>query len=149
MLKNDQQNRSPSPKLDPAAHIECLEFIRAAIASNDRQTALDIKNVLVEVCQNGYADRAAIWRDLTATEQQQFQTLLAPPPLAREFARRIEEAIGYNSPAVASAIQTDLNRALDAGQLTTADVVGVVGDWQFLDFKQLVARCPRRHQKIS
>jgi hypothetical protein len=147
MLKNDQQNRSPSPKLDPAAHIECLEFIRAAIASNDRQTALDIKNVLVEVCQNGYADRAAVWADLTPTEQQQFQTLLAPSPLAREFAQRIREAIGYNSPALASAIQTDLNRALDAGQLTAADVVGVVGDQQFLDFKELVARCPRRHQK--
>jgi hypothetical protein len=25
--------------------------------------------------------------------------------------------------------------------------VGVVGDQQFLDFKELVARCPRRHQK--
>jgi hypothetical protein len=40
-----------------------------------------------------------------------------------------------------------LNRAIDAGQLTAADVVGVVGDQQFLDFKELVARCPRRHQK--
>jgi len=72
--------RSPSPKLNPAAHIECLEFIRAAIASNDRQTALDIKNVLVEVCQNGYADRVAIWTELTPIEQQQFQKLLTPPP---------------------------------------------------------------------
>jgi hypothetical protein len=99
------------------------------------------------VCDPGYADRAAIWADLTLIEQQQFQTLLAPPPLAREFAKRISEAISYQSPAVASAIQTDLNRALDAGQLTAADVVGVVGDRQFLDFKELVARCPRRHQK--
>jgi hypothetical protein len=147
MLKNDQQNRSPSPKLDPAAHIECLEFIRAAIAEADRQTALDIKNVLAEVCDSGYADRAAIWAELTPIEQQQFQSLLAPPPLAREFARRISEAHGYNSPAVASAIETDLNRAIDADQLTAADVVGVVGDRQFLDFKELVARCPRRHQK--
>ncbi len=147
MLKNDQHNRSPSPKLDPAAHIECLEFIRAAIAEADRQTALDIKNVLAEVCDSGYADRAAIWAELTPIEQQQFQSLLAPPPLAREFAQRISEAIGYNSPAVASAIERELSDAIDAGQLTAADVVGVVGDRQFLDFKELVARCPRRHQK--
>jgi hypothetical protein len=69
-----------SSRLDPAAHIECVDFIRAAIASNDRQTAIDIKNVLAEVCDSGYADLSAIWRDLTATEQQQFQSLLAPPP---------------------------------------------------------------------
>lgn len=70
MLKNDQHNRSPSPTLDPAAHIECLEFIRVAIASNDRQTALDIKNVLAEVCNFGYTDRTKIWADLTLIEQQ-------------------------------------------------------------------------------
>jgi hypothetical protein len=40
---------------------------------------------------------------------------LGPPPLVREFGQRIRDAIGYQSPAVASAIQTDLNRALDAG----------------------------------
>lgn len=73
--------RSPA-QLDPDTHAECLEFIRTAIASNDRQTALDIKNVLAEVCQNGYADRAAIWADLTRTEQQNFKELLALPPIA-------------------------------------------------------------------
>jgi hypothetical protein len=148
MVNNLVAVRSPA-KLDPATHAECLGFIRSAIAENDRQTALDIKNVLAEVCASGYADRAAIWADLTPIEQQQFQELLGPPPLAREFAQRISEVIGYNSPAVASAIETDLNRAIDAGQLTAADVVGFVGDRQFLDFKELVARCPRRHQKIS
>jgi hypothetical protein len=135
--------------LDAATPIECLEFIRAAIASNDRQTALDIKNVLAEVCQKGYADRTAIWSDLTETEKQQFQKLLGPPPLVREFGQRIRDAIGYQSPAVASAIQTDLNRALDAGQLTAADVVGVVGDRQFLDFKELVARCRRPTKNLA
>ncbi len=79
MLESNQQSRS-SAQLDPATHLECLEFIRAAIVEADRQTAQDIKNVLAEVCNSGYADRAAIWRDLTATEQQQFQSLLAPPP---------------------------------------------------------------------
>jgi len=67
--------------LDPACHAECLEFIRVAIAEAYRQTAQDIKNVLAEVCNSGYADRAAIWAELTPIEQQQFQKLLAPPPL--------------------------------------------------------------------
>jgi hypothetical protein len=138
-----QAIRSPSP-IDPALHNECLEFIRLAIAEADRQTAQHVAGILKEVCENGHADRTQIWADLTPIEQQQFQELLGPSPLAREFAQRIREAIGYNSPAVASAIETDLNRALDAGQLTAADVVGVVGDQQFLDFKELVARCPRR-----
>jgi len=138
-----QAIRSPSP-IDPALHNECLEFIRLAIAEADRQTAHHVAKILKDVCDPGYADRAAIWADLTLIEQQQFQELLGPSPLAREFAKRISEAIGYQSPAVASAIQTDLNRALDAGQLTAADVVGVVGDQQFLDFKELVTRCPRR-----
>ncbi|MEG4589360.1 DUF3854 domain-containing protein [Microcoleus sp. MOSTC5] len=104
--------------LDPVIHAECLEFFRLAIASNDRQTALDIKNVLAEVCKNGYADRAAIWSDLTETQQQQFQTLLEPPPIAREFAHRIKESIAYKSSAVAAAIEGDLSEAIDAGKLT-------------------------------
>ncbi|MEG4281069.1 AAA family ATPase [Microcoleus sp. MON1_C1] len=79
----------------------------------------------------------------TETERQEFQELLAPPPAAREFAKRIEEAIGYQSPAVASAINGDLNEAIDAGELVTADVVVVVGDRHFLEFQELVARCPK------
>ncbi|MEG4306837.1 hypothetical protein [Microcoleus sp. D3_18a_C4] len=73
--------RSPS-QLDPETHTECLGFIRAAIASNDRQTALDIKNVLADVCQQGHADRAAIWLDLIPIEQQNFKELLALLPIA-------------------------------------------------------------------
>lgn len=38
MLETTQQTRSPV-LLDPATHAECLEFIRAAIASNDRHSA--------------------------------------------------------------------------------------------------------------
>lgn len=83
MLDTKQQARSPV-QLDPATHLDCLELIRAAIAKADRQTALDIKNVLADVCQRGHADRAAIWAALTQTEQQQFQELLGPPPVARD-----------------------------------------------------------------
>jgi hypothetical protein len=133
--------RSPAPaQLDPATHLDCLELIRSAIASADRQTAHHIAAVLKDCYQRGYIDRTQIWADLTPIEQQQFQELLGPPPLARDFAKRIKEAIGYQSPAVASAIQTDLERAIDRGELAAADLVKVVGDRQFLDFKEL-GRC--------
>jgi hypothetical protein len=134
--------RSPA-QLDPAAHAECLGFIRAAIASNDRQTAHDIAAVLKDCYQRGYVDRVAIWADLTQTEQQQFQELLGPPPVARDFAKRIREAIGYNSPAVAGAIQTDLERAIDAGKLTAADVVAVVSKAEFAEFDRLLGSIAR------
>ena len=104
---------------------------------------IDIKKVLAEVCQNGYADRDAIWAALTPTEQHQFKELLAPSPLAREFACRIRETIGYQSSAVAGAVETDLERAIDRGELAAADLVEVVGDRHFLDFQELVARCPK------
>jgi len=93
MLDTKQQARS-RVQTDPAAHDECLEFIRVALASNDREVAQDVAAILKEVCQNGHADRAIIWAALTQTEQQQFQELLGPPPVARDFARRIREAIG-------------------------------------------------------
>lgn len=70
--------------LDPACHAECLEFIRVAIAEASSTTAHEIAAVLKEVCTEGHADLSAIWRDLTATERQQFQTLLAPSVIARD-----------------------------------------------------------------
>lgn len=93
MLDTKQQARS-RVQTDPAAHDKCLEFIRVALASNDSEVAQDVAAILKEVCQNGHADRATIWADLTPIEQQQFQELLGPPPVARDFARRIREAIG-------------------------------------------------------
>jgi len=51
-----------SLSIDPATQGECVAFVRLAIAEADRQTALDIKNVLTEVFQRG-ADRAAIWNE--------------------------------------------------------------------------------------
>lgn len=93
--------RSPAQtQIDPATHAECLQFIRTAISIADRQTA---------------------------AEQERFKKLLAPPPLAREFAQRIRETIGYQSPVVAGAVQTDLERASDRGELSAADVAVVVG----------------------
>jgi hypothetical protein len=130
-------------QLDPAAHTECLEFIRMAIASNDRQTAIDIKNVVAEVYQNGHADRQKIWADLTPSEQNQYRQLLAPPPIVQDFARRILEAVGYDSPGVAAGIDCDLRVALDRAEFEEAELVGVVGDRNFLQFRELAARCPQ------
>lgn len=66
---------------DPDTHQECLGFIRAAIATNDRQTAVHIAAVLKDCYVNGYLDRAEIWAALSDAQKQQFQRLLAPPPI--------------------------------------------------------------------
>ena len=130
-----------SAQLNPATHIECLGFVRSAISIADRQTAQQIAAILKDCCQRGYTDRTKIWADLTQTEQQQFQELLAPP--AHHFANRIKQAIGWSSPGVALGIDCDLEDAIDRGQLVAADVVEVVSDRQFLEFQELVARCPK------
>ena len=102
-------------------------FCPSGHCENNREFAGQIAVVLKDVCQRGYADQATILSDLTSLERQQFQELLAPPLIARDFARRIEEATGFHSPAVAAAVQNDLEAASDAGKVTSADVVAVVG----------------------
>jgi hypothetical protein len=62
---------------------------------------------------------------------------------AHHFAKRIKDAIGWNSPGVALGIDCALEDAIDRGELVAADVVPVVGDRHFLEFQELVARCPR------
>jgi hypothetical protein len=75
-MLNDAVTAQSPAQLDLATHAECLEFIRAAITENCPETARDIKNVVAEVCENGYADRAKVWADLTPTEQTQYKELL-------------------------------------------------------------------------
>ena len=140
MLNNLVAVRSPA-QIDSATHAECLEFVRSAIEIADQQTAHNIAAVLTDCRQRGYVDRAEIWAALTETEQQRFQELLAP--IAHHFAHRIRETIAWNSPGVALGIDCDLEAAIDRGELVAADVVAVVGDRDFLDFQELVARCPR------
>ena len=132
--------------LDPACHAECLQFIRVAIAEASSTTAHEITAVLKEVCTEGHADRAAIWSDLTDTEKQQFQELLLP--IAHHFAKRIKQAHGWKSPGVAFGINCDLFDAIDRGEVVAADVVEVVGDRHFLDFQELVARCPKYFSEL-
>src|SRR6476659_708958 len=69
-------------KLDRATHTECLEFVRSAITVADRQTAKDVAGILKDCYERGYVDRAAIWADLTQTEQQNFKEQLALPLIA-------------------------------------------------------------------
>ena len=69
-----------------------------------------------------------IWSELTLIERQQFQILMALPPIARDFARRTDEAISYQSGAVAAAIDGDLSEAIHARKLAGADVVAIVGE---------------------
>ena len=113
--------------------------MRSAIAEADRTTAHQIAAVLKEVCQNGYAERTKIWSELSPMEQQQFQSLLAPPPIVRDFAKKIKESISYQSPAVATAVQNDLEDASDAGKLTAADVWAIVGAAEFARFERLMS----------
>jgi len=142
MLEVKQKSRSPA-LIDPAAHIECLEFIRAAIAEADHQTACDIAEVVREVYESGHADRDALWQSLTPSEQTQYRELLAPPPIVRDFARRILEAVGWDSPGVAAGLDCDLRASINRGEFEEAELVGFVGDSKFLQFRELVARCPQ------
>lgn len=137
MIEAKQQSRSPA-QLNPATHLDCLGLIRSAISTADRQTAHHIAAVLKDCCQRGYTDRAGIWAALSDAEQQQFQELLGPPPLARDFAKRIREAIGYQSSAVAGAIQNNLEDAIDAGNITAAEVLAVVGKAEVAEFDRLL-----------
>ena len=58
---------------------ELVEFIRLAVASEDRITAKDIQNVLREVCNDtSKADRLRVWGALSAIEQEAFKNLLKP-----------------------------------------------------------------------
>jgi hypothetical protein len=65
---------------------------------------------------------------------------LSDSSIAHDGAHRIKQAISYHSRAVASAIQNNLDEAIDAGKLTSAEVVAVCGKAQFAEFKRLVAR---------
>jgi hypothetical protein len=59
-------------------------------------------------------------------------------PIARDFANRIFAAIGYQSPAVASAIKRELSEAIGAGKLTSADVLAIIGAAEFARFERLM-----------
>ncbi|MEG4294500.1 hypothetical protein Q5692_37460 [Microcoleus sp. C2C3] len=49
---------------------------------------------------------------------------------------------------MATGIDCDLQAAIDAGELVAADVVADVDDRHFLDFQELVARCPKYFSEL-
>jgi hypothetical protein len=62
--------------LDPQAHFEALELIRVATVQDDAEFAQITEAMVNEFCYQGHADRAAIWADLTPSEQAQYKELL-------------------------------------------------------------------------
>jgi hypothetical protein len=68
-------------------------------------------------------------------------TELAPPLIAHHFARKIRDAIGWQSSAVPSAIDRDLGDAIDAGKLTSAEVVIIIDEANLPSFSSLDFSC--------
>jgi Bifunctional DNA primase/polymerase, N-terminal/AAA domain/Primase C terminal 1 (PriCT-1) len=60
--------------------------------------------------------------------------------LAHDYARRIEAAIGFNSPAVSACINIDLCEDIAANKIIEALVVSIVSDERYQVFKSLVAK---------
>jgi hypothetical protein len=56
---------------------------------------------------------------------------LSDSSIAHDGTHRIKQASGYQSRAVASAIEEDFAEPINAGKLTLADIVAVVGKLEF------------------
>lgn len=132
------------PKLDADLVLQIADSLRFAISVQDAVAVREIARKSINLDKTGRL-HAAVKNCLTPEENEACRILAnpkqsQPEPIARDFAKRIREAISYQSPAVASAIERELSEAIDADVLTEADVVAVVGDVQFGEFKRLVAR---------
>ena len=64
----------PQPQKEEIA--ELVEFIRAAIAEDDREFAKNIQAIITEVCTLGAVDRKLVWAALTPEEQTALSALL-------------------------------------------------------------------------
>jgi Predicted P-loop ATPase and inactivated derivatives len=114
---------------------ELKTFIQTAIETDDRELAKNIQGILKETCKGDAAARKQVWEALTNAEQVAFTALVR---LEQNYAHRILSAIKCGSKAVARAIELDLKRDIDAGNVTEAAVAKFVGQ-SFQDFKNLVA----------
>jgi hypothetical protein len=76
----------------------------------------------------------------TAHDLEPVTTSLLPPTptVEQDFAKKIREALTYKSPAVAEAIDYNLMSAVDAGKLTLAAVIELVGIESYQEFKSLI-----------
>ncbi|AGZ61805.1 MAG: virulence associated E protein [Phormidium phage MIS-PhV1A] len=114
---------------------ELKTFIQTAIETDDRELAKNIQGILKETCKGDAAARKQVWEALSEEEQVAFTELVR---LEQSYAHRILSAIKCGSKAVACAIELDLKRDIDAGNVTEAAVAKIVGQ-SFQDFKKLVA----------
>lgn len=57
--------------LEPQTHAECLEFVRAAIASGNPEVVSQITAIVRDCDHRGYTNKQQILDDLTPTEQKQ------------------------------------------------------------------------------
>jgi hypothetical protein len=64
-----------------------------------------------------------------------------PHHFAHHFAKKIKDARGWQSSAVASAIDGNLGDAIDAGKLTSADVVTIIDEANLPSFSSLNFSC--------
>jgi hypothetical protein len=99
--------------LDTALNEELVNFVRVAIAENDRELAQNILSILKEVCGAGAVDRKQVWNALTPEEQTALTALLKPYTETEEIVITSEPEI---QPEIASEVEPEkpLITALDA-----------------------------------
>jgi hypothetical protein len=151
LIAPEEPKTTPTPQSVPPLANQATEpdieiGDRVVIARSDNHRYRDETGEVIDSCLGTRGEKkflvrfdkkiSNIFRDIL----QDYFPATDVIPIARDFANRIFEAISYKSPAVASAIQNNLDEAIDAGKLTSAEVVTVVGDVQFGEFKRLVAR---------
>ena len=151
LIAPEEPETTPTPQSVPPLANQATESDieigdRVVIARSDNHRYRDETGEVIDSCLGTRGEKkflvrfdkkiSNIFRDIL----QDYFPATDVIPIARDFANRIFEAISYKSPAVASAIQNNLDEAIDAGKLTFAEVVTVVGDVQFGEFKRLVAR---------
>lgn len=113
---------------------ELKTFIQTAIETGDHEFAKNIQGILKEACIRNATIRKQVWDALSEEEQVAFTELVR---LEQNYAHRILSAIKFDSKAVARAIELDLKRDINAGNVTEAAVAKIVGQ-SFQDFKKLV-----------
>ncbi|MGB7709286.1 MAG: VapE domain-containing protein [Microcoleus sp.] len=114
---------------------ELVGFIQTAIETGDRELAQNIQGILKEACSTG-VDRKNVWEALSDSEKAEF-TALVRPELG--YAKRILKAIECGSKAVARTINLDLERDIDAGNVTEVAIANIIGVEVFQKFQNLVA----------
>ncbi len=83
---------------------ELVNFVRVAIAENDREFAQNIQSILKDVCGAGAVDRKQVWNALTPEEQTALTALLKPYTETEEIVITSEPEI---QPEIASEVEPE------------------------------------------